>query len=116
MRLLLFGGKNKSGGMSVKQLKQLDKRQLKYVTGRDTETYSEVRLGEAGAINVSDKELTVVCGGVNILRCDIKEVKAAELMNLSGITLKGQDLDSGEYKSIIAYYSDGYVGIAAAKN
>ena len=109
---MLFG-RNKSGGMNVKQLKLLDKRPLKYVTGRDPETYSEIRLGEAGAINVSEKELTVVCGGVNILRCGIKEVKAAELMNLSGITLKGQDLDSGEYKSIIAYYSDGYVGVSA---
>lgn len=111
---MLFG-KKKVNGMNIKALKNLDKRPLKYVTERDSETFRELKIGEAGAINVSDTELTVVCGGVNAIRCSLSEVSCAELMNLSGITIKGFDLDKGREKSIIAYYSDGYVSAARAK-
>ncbi len=106
---MLFGKNKTKSGMDIKSLHALDKKPVKYVTERDSETYRELRLGEEGAINVSDTEFTVVCGGVNVIRCKLTEVNAAELMNKSGLTVKGFDLDSGREKSIIAYYSDGTV-------
>lgn len=106
---MLFGKKKGQSGMDIKSLRALDKKPVKYVTERDSETYRELKLGDEGAINVSDTEFTIVCGGINVIRCGISEVNAAELMNKSGLTVKGYDLDSGREKSIIAYYSDGTV-------
>ena len=111
---MLFG-KKKNKGMDIKALKSLDKLPVKYVTERDNETFRENKLGNEGAINISETELTVVCGGVNTIRCRLSEVICAELMNLSGITIKGYDLDENREKSVIAYYSDGFVRSSAAK-
>lgn len=112
---MLFGKKKSKGGMPEEMLKKLDKCPIKYVTERDPDTLREKRLGSEGAINVMNGEFVIVCGGRNVMRCDISEVKAAELMNLSGLTVKGFDLDEKREKSVIAYYSDGYVSAARAK-
>ncbi len=112
---MLFGKKKDKGGMPEEMLKKLNKCPIKYVTERDPETFREKRLGEEGAVNVINGELVIVCGGKNVIRCSLSEVKAAELMNLSGLTVKGFDLDEKRNKSVIAYYSDGYVSAAHAK-
>ena len=106
---MLFGKKKKPAGMDIKGLRALDRKPVKYVTERDSETFRELKVGGEGAINISDDELTVVCGGVNAFRCSLSSVSAAELMNKSGITLKGFDEDAGRERSVIAYYSDGSV-------
>jgi len=106
---MLFGRNKNKAGMDIKNLRALDKKPVKYVTERDPESYRELKLGDEGAINVGDTEFTVVCGGINVIRCKLTEVNAAELMNKSGLTVKGFDLDSGREKSVIAYYSDGTV-------
>ncbi len=111
----MFGKKKDKGGMPEDMLKKLDKCPVKYVTERDPESFREKRLGEAGAINVMNGEFVIVCGGKNVMRCELSTVKAAELMNLSGLTVKGFDLDERREKSVIAYYSDGYVSTARAK-
>ncbi len=105
---MLFG-KKKPSGMDIKSLRALDKKPVKYVTERDPDTLRELKVGEQGAINVSETEFTVVCGGVNAIRCRLSEVNAAELMNKSGLTIKGHDLDKDRERSVIAYYSDGTV-------
>lgn len=106
---MLFAKKKKPAGMDIKSLKALDGKPVKYVTERDADTFRELRIGEEGAINVSDTEFAVVCGGVDTIRCGIGDVSAAELMNKSGLTVKGIDRGSGKERSIIAYYSDGTV-------
>ncbi len=106
---MIFGKHRNKSGMDIKSLRALDKKPVKYVTERDPETCRELKLGEEGAINVSNTEFTVVCGGVNVIRCRLGEVMAAELMNKSGLTIRGSDLDSGREKSVTAYYSDGTV-------
>ncbi len=111
----MFGKKNKSAGMDIKSLRALDKKAVRYVTERDNDTFRELKVGNEGAINVSNTEFTVVCGGVNTIRCAISEVNAAELMNKSGLTIKGIDLDSGKVRSVIAYYSDGTVSASRKK-
>ena len=105
-------GKKKLPGMDIKSLRALDRKPVKYVTERDGESFSELEIGSECAINISDTEFTIVCGGVNAIRCSLAEVNAAELMNKSGLTVKGTDLDSGTVRSVIAYYSDGTVSAA----
>ena len=105
---MLFG-KKKTSGMDIKSLRALDGKAVKYVTERDSETFREIKVGDEGAINVSDTVFSIVCTGVNAIRCDIRDVNAAELMNKSGLTVNGIDLDSGKMRSVIAYYSDGTV-------
>ena len=112
---MFFGKKKKSDTMPLELLLKFDKCPIKYVTERDNETYREKKLGDNGALNVMNGEFVIVCGGKNVMRCDIKEVRAAELMNLSGMTVKGFDLDEKREKSVIAYYSDGYVTASRAK-
>ena len=92
--------------MSVKDMTRLDKRPLKYVTMRDPETYKEVRLGENGAVNIMDGDFVLVCLGRDVMRCDLSEVRVGELMNLSGITVKGIDKGTGKEMSVIAYFAD----------
>ena len=112
---MLFRKKKKSDTMPLDLLKKFDKCPIKYVTERDSETYCEKKLGENGAINLMNGEFVIVCSGKNVIRCDINEVRTAELMNLSGMTVKGFDLDEKREKSVIAYYSDGYVSASRAK-
>ena len=107
---MLFGKKKPSAGMSLKQLRALDKKPLKYVTEREAKTYREIKIGGEGGINVTEDEFLIVCTGVNAIRCRLSEVNAAELMNKSGLTVKGVDLDTGRARSVIAYYSDGSIG------
>lgn len=107
---MLFGKKRPSG-MDIKSLRALDGKPVKFVTERDGETFREIRVGSEGAINVGDDEFTVVCGGVNAVRCKLGEVNAAELMNKSGLVVKGFDLDLQEQRTVTAYYSDGTVSV-----
>ena len=98
---MLFGKKKKQDGMSVEMLMKFDKTPIKYVTERDSETFREKKLGENGALNVMNGEFVIVCGGINVMRCELTKVKVAELMNLSGINI----VYGGE--SYIAYYTKG---------
>ena len=103
----MFGkSKRPKDTMSVKDMTRLDKRPLKYVTMRDPETYKEVRLGENGAVNIMDGDFVLVCLGRDVMRCDLTEVRVGELMNLSGITVKGIDKGTGKEMSVIAHFGD----------
>ena len=108
----MFFKKKKPAGMDVKSLRALDGKPLKYVTERDAETFTELKVGEKGAVNIIDDELVIFCGGKKLMRCPLQKVTAAELMNKSGLTIKGFDEESGRERSLIAYYSDGTVSIA----
>lgn len=112
---MLFKKKKNKNSMSIQQIKLLDRRPLKYVTSRDSGTYKEKKLGENGAVNIMNNQFVLVCEGKNVMRCDLDKVSVAELMNLSGITVKGFDQDTQKELSVIAYFSDGVVGVARRK-
>lgn len=101
---MLFGKKKKSDTMTAEQIRALDKKPLRCVNMRDSDTYKETRLGINGAVNVIGNEFVLVCEGVTVMRCDIDKVKIGELMSLDGITAKGFDKESGREISVIAYY------------
>ena len=107
---MLFGRK-KPAGMDIRSLKALHGKPLKYVTERSGETFTEKRAGGEGAINITDGEFVIFCGGEKLMRCPLTEVSAAELMNKSGLTVRGFDIESGRQRTLIAYYSDGAVSL-----
>ncbi len=107
--------KKKKEKIDPELLRRLEKIPLKYVTERDPETFREKKLGENGAVNFMDGAFVIVCGVKNVFRAALGEVTAAELMNRAGLTAKGYDLDEKREKSVIAYYSDGTVGVMNGK-
>ena len=57
-------------------------------------------------MNIMDGDFVLVCLGRDVMRCDLTEVRVGELMNLSGITVKGIDKGTGKEMSVIAYFAD----------
>ena len=110
---MLFKKKNK-GCMTVEQLKKLDKTTLKYVTERDRETGKEKKLGDAGAVNIMGNDFTIVCLGKTVFSAPLSDVRAGELMDLSGFTASCTDTN-GERRSIVAKYTDGTVALSKRK-
>ena len=107
----MFFKKKDKNCMSVEQLKGLDKRQLKYVTRRDYEKGGEKKIGDNGAVNITGNDFTIVCFGKTVFCAPLNEVKAGELMDLSGFTAAYTD-KNGEKISIVARYSDGQVSLS----
>ena len=108
---MLFKKKNKDKNcMTAEQLKALDRRQLKYVTQRDYEKGGERKLGDNGAVNIVGNDFTIVCFGKTVFSAPLSEVKAGELMDLSGFTASCTD-KNGDRISIVARYSDGSIGL-----
>ena len=110
---MLFKKKNK-GGMTVEQLKKLDKTTLKYVTERDRESGRENKLGDAGAVNIMGGDFTIVCLGKTVFSAPLDEVKVGELMDLSGFTASYNAPD-GTRRIIVAKYTDGTVALSRRK-
>lgn len=96
--------KKKENDANLALLRKLDKRGITSLSERDPKTYQERILGRAGAFSVADEELIISCGNQILFRHPLKEIKAGELMNLSGICL-----NVGE-KRYVAYYTDGTLG------
>lgn len=78
-----------------------DGREIQYVTRRDRASNNETVLARNGIINVVDGDLVISCGNEIVLRAPINDIKAYELMNLSGINM----VFGGE--SYVAYYTKG---------
>lgn len=99
-----FFKKRKEADENIALLRRLDKRGITSFVQRDPKTYRETIIGRAGAFSVADDELIISCGNQILFRHPLKEIKAGELMNLSGICLNVGDL------RYIAYYTDGSLG------
>lgn len=84
--------------------KKLDGRHIKYVTVR-VEGVEEI-IGREGHINIlpCGDEVAVVCGIESKFRGKIDDTAMWELLSLEGVVITGVDLDTGEEKSITAYY------------
>ena len=94
-----------SGGDPL--LRKIDGKELAYVTERirdDSGTVTERVLGKIGRINARSDIITVVCNGKPVFSCDTPSAEYGELMSLAGVIIKGCDRDSGEYRTVVAYY------------
>lgn len=96
--------KKKESDENIALLRKLDKRGVSSLTQRDPKNYQERILGRQGAFSVADDTLIISCGNQVLFRHPLKDIKAGELMNLSGICL-----NVGEER-YVAYYTDGTLG------
>jgi len=100
----LFKKKNKNEAL----LKTFDGREVKYVTKRvshsdGTVTYDIV--GKSGRIAVVGDNIRVICGEIDVFTCAVSDAKYYLLMSGDGVNVEGQNMVSGEYDVITAYYT-----------
>lgn len=102
---MLFGLFNKNKKTDKSESEQLIRarhdRTIQYMTKRDRATSNETVIAKDGVLNVVEDELVISCGNDIVFRAPVCELKAYELMNLSGINL----VYEGE--SYVAYYTKG---------
>lgn len=101
----MFSFKKKKREDSV--LRQMDGREIKYVTRRTRNpdgTIKEIILGKTGRIVVLGDEIRVMCGGTDVFRCNIDEATYYMLLSGDGITVSGVNSINGERMDIIVYY------------
>lgn len=98
----LFKKKKKSAESESEQLiRARHDRTIQYMTKRDRASSNETVIAKNGVLNIVENELVISCANDIVFRAPVSELKAYELMNLSGINLVYQ----GE--SYVAYYTKG---------
>lgn len=88
-------------------LKQMDGREIKYVTRRERledGSIKEVILGKEGRIIVLENEIRVMCSATDVFRCKTENATYFMLLSGDGITISGvNEIDNTEM-DIIVYY------------
>ncbi len=88
-------------------LRQMDGREIKYVTRRireADESVKEVILGKEGRIVIIENEIRVMCGATDVFKCKIQDATYYMLLSGDGITVTGVDSITNEQMDIIVYY------------
>lgn len=103
---MLFGFlKKKTPNEDV--LRQMDGREIKYVTQRIRTPEGEVKeqiLGKAGRIVLLEDEIRVMCGETDVFRCKVADCSYYMLLSGDGITVSGVNTINGIKMDIIVYY------------
>ena len=89
-------------------LKEMDGREIKYVTRRIRDENGDVKeaiLGKSGRIVVIDGEIRVMCGETDVFRCMAQDAVYYILLSGNGITVSGVNSIDGEKMDIIVYYT-----------
>lgn len=89
-------------------LKQMDGRQIKYVTKRTVLPDGNIKeeiLGKSGRIVLIDGEIRVMCGDTDVFRCMAENAKYFTLLSGDGITISGENRLNGEKMDIIVHYT-----------
>ncbi len=89
--------------------KKLDGKHIRYVTER-TELPSggvdDLVIGREGALIVKEDQLLVYASAFVLMRLQIDEMTASELLSGDGAVLTGKDLENdGKQRTVIAYYT-----------
>lgn len=99
--MLFFKNKKVKISESEALIRARHNREIQYMTRRDKYSNNETVLAKNGILNIVEDELVICCGNDIVFRAPVNEIKAYELMNLSGINL----VYGGE--SYVAYYTKG---------
>lgn len=84
-------------------LAKINKKAIKYCSAK-SENGEETIIGKKGAINVLQDEITIVCDGSIVFRCDLKGAKVFELMSLGGAVIESKSQSGGRI-TVTAYYT-----------
>ena len=99
---MIFGKKKKQNtNESAQLILSRHGREIKYMVRRDRFSNNETIIAKEGVMNIVEGDLVISCGNDIVFRADVNDIKAYELMNLSGINL----VYDGE--SYVAYYTKG---------
>lgn len=104
---LMFGFKSKKKDPNADVLRQMDGREIKYVTQRVKNANGEVReviLGKQGRIVVVDGEIRVMCGATDVFKCKVDDATYYMLLSGDGITVSGVNTLNGQQMDIIVFY------------
>ncbi len=89
-------------------LRQMDGREIKYVTRRvrlpDGNVKEEI-LGKTGRMVVLDGEIRVMCAETDVFRCMAENATYFDLLSGAGVTISGINTIDGEKMDIIVYYT-----------
>ncbi len=88
-------------------LRQMDGREIKYVTRRIRKENGEVEeeiLGKRGRIVVIGGEIRIMCGETDVFRAMAAESTYYTLLSGDGITVSGVNTINGEQMDITVYY------------
>lgn len=101
----MFGFLKKDKNKDV--LRQMDGREIKYVTRRVRKDNGEVEeeiLGKRGRIVVIGGEIRIMCGEVDVFRAKAVDSTYYTLLSGDGITVSGVNTINGEQMDITVYY------------
>ncbi|PWM38211.1 MAG: hypothetical protein DBX52_07610 [Clostridiales bacterium] len=99
-----FLKKKKEAEANLALLRRLHGRSIAYFSERSPAAMEERILGREGAFSVQDEQLIISCGNQVLFRHPLREIKAYELMNLSGVCLHAGG------RRFTAYYTNGKLG------
>lgn len=103
----MFGFLKKNKNPNANVLRQMDGREIKYVTRRtrnEDGSVKEIILGKEGRIVVIDDEIRVMCGAVDVFRSDVENSTYYMLLSGDGITVSGVNKIDNNEMDIIVYY------------
>lgn len=89
-------------------LRQMDGREIKYVTKRVRDNDGNVKetiFGKSGRIVVIDGEIRIMCAERDVFRCKAEEATYYTLLSGDGITVSGVNSLNNEKMDIIVYYT-----------
>ena len=103
----MFGFIKKKKDANADVLRQMDGREIKYVTQRirhEDGALKEVILGKEGRIVILDDEIRVMCGATDVFRCPIENATYYMLLSGDGITVSGVNSLNDTQMDIIVFY------------
>ena len=103
----MFGFIKKKKDANADVLRQMDGREIKYVTRRirtEDGAVKEVILGKDGRIVVIEDEIRIMCGAVDVFRCKTENATYYMLLGGDGITVSGVNEIDGNQMDIIVFY------------
>jgi len=103
----MFGFLRKKKDPNADVLRQMDGREIKYVTRRIRTEEGEVKeviLGKQGRIVVIEDEIRVMCGVTDVFRCKTENCTYYMLLSGDGITVSGVNEIDNQQMDIIVYY------------
>jgi|GEM_PF-334596 len=88
---------------------RISNKAIKYVSERHVDASSgevaDTVIGKNGFFSINkNNEISIYCGGEELFRAFVPDLKAYEFLSLEGAVMEAVDLASGKPRTIIAYY------------
>lgn len=101
----MFGRRKKIVNEDV--LRQMDGREIKYVTRRTRTPDGEIKeliLGKSGRIVVIEDEIRIMCGTEDVFKCDVADSEYSLMQSGDGLVVSGVNKLDGEEMSLYVFY------------